>query len=965
MGKYARGSEWRRWDLHIHGPGTLFNDHFGGWDEYLTAIEAQNEVRVIGITEYFSLDTYSKFKRYRERGRVSNIDLLLPNLEFRLAPPTDRATAVNIHLLISPDDPQHEQQVNNALGRLYWDYNSRRYSCLPDQLVDLGKAFDPKVKDHRKALSVGAMQFKVSFDTFSNWFKGESWLQQNALVAVAAGDDGLSGFRRDGAWSAFRDEITRFSQILFSGRPGERQFWLRRGDDEHKETVRRLGGPRPCLHGSDAHEIATLFRPDSDRFCWIKADPTFEGLRQVLFEPADRVHIGRTPPIYHDSSRVLRSVTLASSGGWFDDVEIPLNAGLVSVIGPKGSGKSALAEVISYAAGSWQTEDPSSFIKRAGSQLRDLQVTLHWADGEHTYARLGDKQSGDNAVRYLSQKFVERLCADDNKGTELTRAIEAVVFSHIDSTETLNASSFDELRSLRTRSTREQRDWIREDINRLIEEGYTLWSNSLKLGKKRGRIKALTKERDGLLKQLPPPATKEEADRQEDLKRKREALARIQRTIAVKKQRLQTIRDVRSKVNAFKQRIRRFVAELDRMLASAGIPEVDRRAFRPNFPADTELPLARQSETINRSISQHEGTTESPAKDTLSWLKMQINVLVDMETEDKARQERIRVNQTRIAEIGTDLKRVQDEMDQIEGPQRQRSVEVREERLRAYAAYFRNLRDEQSILEQLYEPVRSRLVSSTAPLPEQDLEFSIRWKADLATWIERGSVLFDKRRTLPYKTIRALKAAADRMLVPAWTSGDATKIRPAMTKFLKEFLRQDLPPGRYLRTGVSVKDLFHWLFEVDHIKLTFSLKYNGVELDKLSPGTKGIVLLILYLGMDVGDTRPLIVDQPDENLDNESIYRLLTGYFRNAKSGRQIILITHNPNLVVNTDSEQVVVAKCVRRENGLPYISYRSGALENDHSSGHSIREQVCRILEGGADAFLRRERRYALMSE
>ena len=273
MGEYPRGSEWRRWDLHIHGPGTLLNNQFGTWEEYLGAIEEQDEVRAIGITEYFSLDTYSTLKRFKERGRISNIDLLLPNLEFRLAPPTDRATAVNIHLLISPDDPQHEQKVNNALGRLYWNYGGQRYSCLPGQLVDLGKAFDPRVIDGRKALSVGVTQFKVSFDTFSIWFKGESWLSQNALVAVAAGDDGLSGFRRDGAWSALRDEITRFSQILFSGRPGERDFWLGLGDEEDRETVRRLGGRRPCLHGSDAHEIATLFRPDLDRFCWIKADP--------------------------------------------------------------------------------------------------------------------------------------------------------------------------------------------------------------------------------------------------------------------------------------------------------------------------------------------------------------------------------------------------------------------------------------------------------------------------------------------------------------------------------------------------------------------------------------------------------------------------------------------------------------------------------------------------------------------
>jgi DNA repair exonuclease SbcCD ATPase subunit len=93
------------------------------------------------------------------------------------------------------------------------------------------------------------------------------------------------------------------------------------------------------------------------------------------------------------------------------------------------------------------------------------------------------------------------------------------------------------------------------------------------------------------------------------------------------------------------------------------------------------------------------------------------------------------------------------------------------------------------------------------------------------------------------------------------------------------------------------------------VQLVLTGNNNGVALENLSPGTKGIVLLILYLGMDIGDSRPLIVDQPDENLDNESIYRLLTSYFKSAKKRRQIVLITHNPNLVVNGDSEQIVVA--------------------------------------------------------
>ena len=156
-----------------------------------------------------------------------------------------------------------------------------------------------------------------------------------------------------------------------------------------------------------------------------------------------------------------------------------------------------------------------------------------------------------------------------------------------------------------------------------------------------------------------------------------------------------------------------------------------------------------------------------------------------------------------------------------------------------------------------------------------------------------------------------------------------------------------------MRLGVTVQDVFEWLYEVDHVRLSYGLKYNGVELEKLSPGTKGIVLLILYLGMDVADSRPLIVDQPDENLDNESIYKLLTAYFKTAKKRRQIILITHNPNLVVNADSEQVIVATAERRENGFPHITYQSGALEDNVPEDRGIRQQVCRILEGGADAF------------
>ncbi len=959
---YPRGSEWRRWDLHVHAPGTLLNDRFGDWDGYLQAIESQDEVRVLGVTDYLSIETYSILKDHKERGRIPEIDLLIPNIEFRLAPPTDKATAVNIHLLISPDDPQHEHQIKNALGRLNWEFNQQRYSCLPDQLMALGRAFDPEIKDEAAALSAGALQYKIDFTAFRDWFNREHWLQQNALIAVAAGTDGLSGFRRDGAWAALRDEITRFSQILFSGRPGEREFWLGQRSQEEHETVERLGGPRPCLHGSDAHDIATLFHPDQDRFCWIKADPTFEGLRQILYEPADRVYIGPTPPLYHDKARIIKSISLAGSDGWFEDVNIPLNAGLVSVIGQKGSGKSALAEVAAYAAGSWITEESASFIRRAGNHLQELSVTLTWAEGGQTVARLRDDQLGSPRVRYLSQKFVERLCSEDHIGTELVGEIEAVVFSNLDPTETLNASNFEELRALRTKGIRDQGDELRDEVVRLIREECALRENARKLPEKKNRITALTKERDSLINQIPRPSTQEEERRQEDLQNLRERLATLQQNIAGEKHSLQKVVDIRSRVNTFQGQIKRFVKELDGLLDEIGVPEKDRGPFRPCFPADTEPPLERRLVAIQQAIDRKEGAADNPERNSLRWLERQIKILAQMETADKARQERTRVIQTRIAKIGIELQRVKTEISQIEGPDRQRMDSAYEERLEAYVSYFKNLKKEQETLEQLYAPVKAHLASAKVSPPEQELEFSIRWEADLDIWLERGIALFDQRRTLPYGSMSELAASAARILVPAWTSGTPDRIRPAMVKFLSEFRRQDRLPRSYLRTEVTGQDLLQWVYELNHVSLTYGLKYNGVELEKLSPGTKGIVLLILYLNMDVSDTRPLIVDQPDENLDNESIYQLLTTCFKSAKSRRQIILITHNPNLVVNADSEQVIVARCERRENGLPHITYQAGALENDRPSHSSIRQHVCRILEGGSDAFRRRERRYDL---
>ncbi|SFJ29967.1 hypothetical protein SAMN02799626_01486 [Caulobacter sp. UNC279MFTsu5.1] len=928
----------------------------GDWDGYLTAIESQDDVIVMGVTDYMSITNYSRMRREKASGRLANIALLIPNIEFRATPETTKGKAINLHILIDPTDPDHERHILEALGRLSFTYNRRPFACIPDDLMALGRAHDTSITDDGAALRHGIGQFKIPFQAIEEWYRNEHWLAHNSLVAVAnSGADGVSGLPLTDGFGAVREEIIRFSRMIFSGNPKDRDFYL--GLDKSAEAeLKKVGGIKPCVHGSDAHELARLFKPDHDRFCWIKADPTFEGLRQVIFEPSDRVYIGAAPPDMHDHSRVIDSVTIADPSGWFGSQTLPLNPGIVAVIGQKGSGKSALAELISAAAGSSAPAKDASFLSKVERHLDAVNITLTWEDGKTTTHRLGDGPFKGNSVRYLSQRFVERLCAEDHVGADLVREVEAVVFAALDPTETLNATDFGELRSIKTSALRADRDRIVTRLQQLIRDGDQLRAKAAKLGELKGRVATLQAESVSLKGQMPPAINAEDAKVQAAMAEARTKLSALQAATASDKQRLVKIGDIRAEMAGFAREMRQFYNTITPKLVELGLDETARQLFEPRFGGDTERPLAVVERGINESIRARQGTPEAPGADTIAGVEAEIAGLNGQLTADRALRERIDGFQKRLAAIDVEIARLGEEIARIEGPEKERRRALPAERMETYKAYFENLRQEQDILEQLYGPIRQRL--QTSRKQEQSLEFYIRWDVDSAAWIATGDALFDGRTGTP---VGDLATAIRDTLGPAWRSGDPQRIAEAMEKFVEPFNAAFQAQSAALRKGASTTDALDWLFSPEHIKLTYGLRYNATDLEKLSPGTKGIVLLILYLGMDTDDSRPLIIDQPEENLDSESIYDLLVHYFRTAKRRRQIILITHNPNLVVNTDAEQVVVATCGRQANGLPAISYAAGPLE-DNRPVDGIRAKVCRILEGGESAFHDRERRYAL---
>ncbi|RME60161.1 hypothetical protein D6779_02675, partial [Candidatus Parcubacteria bacterium] len=173
-----------------------------------------------------------------------------------------------------------------------------------------------------------------------------------------------------------------------------------------------------------------------------------------------------------------------------------------------------------------------------------------------------------------------------------------------------------------------------------------------------------------------------------------------------------------------------------------------------------------------------------------------------------------------------------------------------------------------------------------------------------------------------------------------------------------------------LKQGFSLDDAVHALLD-DYFRIDYDLKQHGDRLLEMSPGKRGIILFQLFLHLS-NASHPILIDQPEDNLDNRTVYKELNDFIKKKKNERQIIIVSHNANLVVSTDSEEVIVANQAGQnaggENKKFQFEYVSGSLENSFSDSSKtgilyqkgIREHVCEILEGGLEAFKKREKQY-----
>lgn len=150
-------------------------------------------------------------------------------------------------------------------------------------------------------------------------------------------------------------------------------------------------------------------------------------------------------------------------------------------------------------------------------------------------------------------------------------------------------------------------------------------------------------------------------------------------------------------------------------------------------------------------------------------------------------------------------------------------------------------------------------------------------------------------------------------------------------------------------------------------------RIGGFSRSSMTPGKQALFALTLILN-ESQEPWPLLIDQPEDDLDSRSIYDTIVPYLTKRKRERQIIMVSHNANLVIGADAEQVIVANRHgndRRNRDSRTFEYYTGALEDSRPLNEAsatalgrfgIREHACEILDGGEEAFRKRREKYKI---
>ena len=935
--RYPKGSIWRKWDLHVHTPFTKLNNQYPTddtvWDSFCDKIE-NSDVEVYGITDYFSVENYFTFiEKYRVKYPDSK-KMFFPNVELRLEVSVNRnAEEVNLHILFNNETEKEKivlflSKLNTNISR-----NGAPVSCSA-------------ISSHTDFKSAG-IDYKILRKKLTEVFgKDECY-----LIVAASNNAGLRPDSKSPRKLNITDEIDKICDGFFGGQQNV-DYFLSTQRYEEKETAKQ----KPVISCSDAHSFDELENYLGKRFVkvingkeiiekditWIKANPTFEGLKQITYEPDGRIKIQQEKPEEKTPYNVIDAVRFIDTRATrdFNDNWIELNSNLNSIIGGKSSGKSLLLYHIAKtidadrinsinAEKGYHQEIEYSFEKEP-----EFNFEVKWADGE-TY-KLKDSEKPNRPITYIPQLYLNRL-AEDQKD-ELNSLVDKMLIE--------SSSEYKEFRN----SNKQKLDDIRTEMFQVIDEYYKV-KNSLN-GKERelkelGDKKAIIENQKQIIEKI--EALRKESSFSKEDEEKFKILSEKIKTLKEQQSETKTLINVLS--NA-KESYESFKDNIQNILGDTVFSSINSQ-FAVLSPEISQ----KISDIVSQSVKKLKKVLDDDIGHSFSSFN----------------------EEQRLDAIKKNLESTTKELEPLAEKVKSKSAFSQlQKSLETESAKLRLLNGKEIEIGKLNELLSTeatknkygKLFKCYQDVVEENRKYeSIPDTDDL----KLNSIIKINKKKFDENFVRKInkKKSMNQQFGAFFNSeNDYEYEQEKHLSNINIMIDKIASCEISLNSGFDEKHTMLSLLD-DYYYIDYDLLQDGDDLIKMSPGKRGIILFQLFLHLSKSEN-PILIDQPEDNLDNRTVYQELNDFIKTKKSTRQIIIVSHNPNLVVSTDSENIIVANQDGQnksgKNATFKFEYVNGAIEHsfiDESKNgilfqRGIRQHVCDVLEGGEEAFEKRENKY-----
>lgn len=1031
MSKYERGSEWRKWDLHVHTKDTHKNDNFTSSDFNSFCITLfkkalDKDIKAIGITDYFDIENYKKVKKFvdninscddfneQEKKNIKQI-FLLPNVELRMLPVTDRGRLINIHCIFNPDSGFLTKLVNDFFGSLE-DSNGNKMN--KDGLIALGKSSNNNLDDVN-AYKKGIEEFHLEPSALIKLFKNKSSLKENTIISVSNSSyDGASALQEhyklfeneNSSLNEIRSNIYKLSDAIFSSNPKDRDFFLGKKEGSDEQTViQYCGSLKPCVHGSDAHCESELFNPDKNRFCWIKADPTFEGLKQIVYEPENRVYIGEKPivldKITDNATKYIDRLKINQTDDhtgdtWFKNIDIKFNRELVAIVGNKGSGKSSIADILGLVGDTNIEHEHFSFLHKnkflKGGLANKFNAQIIWQSGgksdDINLANISENDKPE-AVRYIPQNYFEQL-TNDLEVVKFQKTLEKIIFGYIPDEEKLGHYNFDELEKYKTeninREIKNQKNKITNLNAEIINLENKAHPNYLK------KIKGFIEEKDreiqtqkDLLKTLPNISNPNEGQNSEEVIQKNNEFVEKTQKLTELQDKLKEQTSKKIKINTKFEALKKIKVKIKHQegLFNEFLESNEQEVANYELDIRKILKLSTDYSSIDKLIDD----TQKELREIIPFLKSVEEIIQAKQQENNksivweiavlekeintvvralsAEQQAFQKNEQKKKDIKIAIQKLTGHFDNPENEtlnfykkerqfiERDLSIQLEQERQSRVGISLEIFNEKSEILE-LYnsfkDEVDSQILKNIDLLDDYDIKIDSSFNLKNSFFNDFLKHINQNKKGSFYGKDEGKEKIKNILENSDLNNKDDIKtILENVIKHLETDKREAKEKNRNISEQIkNVGEFYNFLFSLDYLETKYELKLGDKTLNKLSPGERGALLLIFYLIIDK-EIIPLIIDQPEDNLDNESVYNMLSKFIKKAKQNRQIIIVTHNPNLAVGADAEQVIYVHIDKQDKNK--FSFISGSIENIE-----INKKIVKVLEGTRPAFDKRKLKY-----